>query len=169
MVEAQDIGAAIQERPVDMGQHRAEVVRAERTLQAQGAEAAAAIAALVGQESTVLGGADAAVELDRAGDVGRAAARRPRCEPMRRVYSNWLLSNSRPKSKKPWFSVKNGRLSLKKVSCAPKFTTSESLSTWPKSGLIVAVSWNWLFGFQKMSAPASNWLSRETRSCRPTT
>ena len=59
------------------------------------------------------------------------------------------------KSKKPWFSVKNGRLSLKKVSVALKFTTRSSLSTWPKSGLSVAVSWNWPFGFQKMSAPAS--------------
>ena len=88
---------------------------------------------------------------------------------MRRVYSSWLLSNSRPKSKKPWFSVKNGRLSLKKVSSALKFTTSESLSTWPKSGLSVAVSWNCPLGFQNRSAPASKLLSRDTRSCTPTT
>ena len=88
---------------------------------------------------------------------------------MRRVYSSWLLSNSMPKSKKPWFSVKNGRLSLKKVSCALKFTTSESLSTWPKSGLTVAVSWNWLFGFQNTSTPASKLLSLATMSFRPTT
>ena len=40
MVEAQHIRAAIEEWPIDVGHHRAEVVRAERTLQPQRAEAA---------------------------------------------------------------------------------------------------------------------------------
>ena len=89
----------------------------------------------------------------------------------RRVYSRRLLLLSEPKgtSKNPWFSVKNGRRSLKKVSTAPKFTTSSSLSTWPKSGLSVALSWNWPLGFQNRSAPASNSLSPPTLSYRPTT
>ena len=46
MIEAEHVRASIQQRPVDIGQHRAEVVRAERTLQAQRAEAAAAIAGM---------------------------------------------------------------------------------------------------------------------------
>ncbi len=75
--------------------------------------------------------------------------------PTRRVYSSWLKSEGVVNSKMPWFSVKNGRLSLMKVSVALKLTTRSSLSTWPKSGLIVAVSCIWPFGFQKMSAPAS--------------
>jgi hypothetical protein len=69
----------------------------------------------------------------------------------------------------PWFSVKNGRLSLKKVSFALKLTTMSSLSTWPKSGLSVAVSWNWPFGFQKMSAPASKFSLLPTMSYSPDT
>ncbi len=37
-------------------------------------------------------------------------------------------------------SLKKGRFSVKKVSNAERFTTAGSASTWPKSGLIVAVS-----------------------------
>src|SRR3546814_4305244 len=56
-----------------------------------------------------------------------------------------------------------------KVSVAPKLTTRSSLSTWPKSGLSVAVSWNWPLGFQKMSAPPSKSLPPPTLSYRPDT
>ena len=37
-------------------------------------------------------------------------------------------------------STKNGRLSLKNVSRSLRFTTAGSTSTWPKSGLIVALN-----------------------------
>ena len=89
--------------------------------------------------------------------------------PTRRVYSSWLKSEGVVYSNRPWFSVKNGRLSLMKVSVAPKLTTRSSLSTWPKSGLIVAVIWNWPFGFQKMSAPPSKSLPPCTLSYSPET
>ena len=69
----------------------------------------------------------------------------------------------------PWFSVKNGRLSLMKVSVALKFTTRSSASTWPKSGLTVADSWKRPFGFQKMSAPPLKSLPPPTLSYRPDT
>src|SRR3546814_14552801 len=72
-------------------------------------------------------------------------------------------------SNSTWFSVKNGRLSPMKVSVAPKLTTRSSLSTWPKSGLSVAVSWNWPLGFQKMSAQPSKSLPPPTLSYRPDT
>jgi hypothetical protein len=80
-----------------------------------------------------------------------------------------LLSDPNGTSKKPWFSVKNGRLSLKNVSTALKFTTSWSLSTWPKSGLSVALSWKRPLGFQKTSAPVSKSLRRRMLSYTPTT
>src|ERR1044071_1775735 len=38
------------------------------------------------------------------------------------------------------FSTKNGRFSGKKVSNAERLSTAGSTSTWPKSGLIVALS-----------------------------
>ena len=38
--------------------------------------------------------------------------------PTRRVYSSWLKSEGVVNSNMPWFSVKNGRLSLMKVSVA---------------------------------------------------
>lgn len=43
-----------------------------------------------------------------------SAAPRPSSEgpPMRRVYSSWLKSDGVVNSNSPWFSVKNGRLSL---------------------------------------------------------
>ena len=61
--------------------------------------------------------------------VGRAR-RRGGCR------RSWLKSDGVVNSNGPWFSVKNGRLSLKKVSLALKLTTMSSLSTWPKSGLM---------------------------------
>ena len=84
--------------------------------------------------------------------------------PTRRVYSSWLKSDGVVNSKMPWFSVKNGRLSLMKVSVALKFTTRSSLSTWPKSGFTVAVSCVWPFGFQNTSTPASPSLLLPTAS-----
>jgi hypothetical protein len=57
------------------------------------------------------------------------------------------------RSKKVWFSVKNGRLSLKNTSTASKFTTRSSASTWPKSGFSAAESWKLAEGFQNRSAP----------------
>ena len=66
----------------------------------------------------------------------------------------------------PWFSVKNGRLSVNTVSIAEKSTTSSSLSTWPKSGLSVAASHRFGEIFQLRSAPALNCVSSSTRSER---
>ena len=40
----------------------------------------------------------------------------------------------------PELSTKNGRRSLKNVSNAERLTTAGSASTWPKSGLTVAVN-----------------------------
>ena len=80
------------------------------------------------------------------------------------MYSSWLKSDGVVYSKMPWFSVKNGRLSLTKVSVALKFTTRSSLSTWPKSGLTVAESWKRPFGFQNRSAPALPWPASPTLS-----
>src|SRR6266566_4394279 len=45
-----------------------------------------------------------------------------------------------PRPKYPAPSTKNGRFSSKKVSNAERFTTAGSTSTWPKSGLTVALS-----------------------------
>ena len=78
---------------------------------------------------------------------------------------SWPLAGVR-RSKMPWFSVKNGRLSVNTVSIAEKSTTSSSLSTWPKSGLKVAASRRFCDGFQVMSAPALNCVSSFTRSAR---
>ena len=66
----------------------------------------------------------------------------------------------------PWFSVKNGRLSVNTVSIAAKSTTSSSLSTWPKSGLSVAANDRSGETFQLMSAPALNCVSSLRRSER---
>ena len=89
--------------------------------------------------------------------------------PTRRVYSCWLSSDGVVSSKMPWFSVKNGRLSLMKVSVALKFTTRSSASTWPKSGFSVAVSWKRPFGFQNRSPPALKSLRPPTLSYKPDT
>src|SRR6266550_3248438 len=69
--------------------------------------------------------------------------------PMRRLYRKFgpdqlnpqkLLWPPYPNSKIDEPSTKNGRLSLKKVSRSLRFTTAGSTSTWPKSGLTVALS-----------------------------
>jgi hypothetical protein len=130
---SQDVRAAIQEQPVDIGQHRAEVVRAERALQAQRAEPAAAIAALVGQERAVLGGADAAVELDRTGDVGRAAAVVRRRADATRVQQLAVVEQQ-AEVEEALVLGEERALVAEEGFLRAKFTTSESLSTWPKSG-----------------------------------
>src|SRR5687768_171184 len=59
---------------------------------------------------------------------------------MRREY---VRSQSRQlNAKLPEPSTKKGRRSWKNVSNAPRFTTAGSASTWPKSGLTVAVNVN---------------------------
>src|SRR6185295_9459409 len=78
----------------------------------------------------------------------RRAAKRPCGErPMRRVLTIDRLETLEqkkqlrpPRPKYPAPSTKNGRRSSRKVSNADKFTTAGSTSTWPKSGLIVALS-----------------------------
>ena len=66
--------------------------------------------------------------------------------PMRRVLSMLRLETfeqkkqlSPPNPKYPAPSTKNGRRSSRNVSNAERFTTAGSTSTWPKSGLTVAL------------------------------
>src|SRR5207249_10297034 len=51
-----------------------------------------------------------------------------------------FLGPPNPNSRIEEPSTKNGRRSLKKVSRSLRFTTAGSTSTWPKSGLTVALS-----------------------------
>ena len=74
VIDAEHGGLAIEERPVDVGDEQAEILRAEIAHQAHRAEGAADRLGFVRREHAVLGRAEAAVEFERGGDVARAVA-----------------------------------------------------------------------------------------------
>ena len=110
------------------------------------------------------------LELTARRDVGRAAAVVGQPADAAGVQQLAVVEHQPEVEEALVLGEERALVALKKVSSALKFTTSESLSTWPKSGLSVAVSWNCPFGFQNRSrAGVPKLLSRDTRSCTPTT
>jgi hypothetical protein len=98
---------------------------------------------------------------------------KPRCgfRPIRRVWVKLypfdeLYVRIEPKPKMLAPSTKNGRRSGKKVSNALRFTTAGSTSTWPKSGLKVALSVRLLVMpyFTSSPTPGATWFRRRNGS-----
>ena len=85
VIEAEHGRLAIEPGALDLGQHHAEILRAEIVDQAQCAERAPDLIRFVGGEQAVLGRAETAVDLDRCSDVSCTVAIVCRCADAARV------------------------------------------------------------------------------------
>src|SRR3546814_14555924 len=99
---------------LDLGQHHADVLLLVVADQARGAERTAGIVALLGHEQSVLVAAQAAVELDRGGDVAGAAAIVGRAADAARVQPQIGRASGREREwQYVWIPVVGGHIKKK--------------------------------------------------------